>query len=49
MYEVFNMGCGFICVVASDDEATALDLLRDHYAAAKRIGTVTDRAGAVER
>ena len=49
MYEVFNMGCGFVCVVAADDEEAALELLRGHYPAAKRIGTVTDRAGVVER
>jgi phosphoribosylformylglycinamidine cyclo-ligase len=49
MYEVFNMGCGFVCVVAAADEGGALDLLRRHYGAAKRIGTVTDRAGTVER
>ena len=49
MYEVFNMGCGFVCVVAADDEDAALELLRRHYPAAKRIGTVTDRDGVVER
>jgi phosphoribosylformylglycinamidine cyclo-ligase len=49
MYEVFNMGCGFVCVVAAADETAALDLLRGHYPGAKRIGTVTDRDGAVER
>ena len=49
MYEVFNMGCGFACVVAAADEAAALELLRRHYPAAKRIGVVTDRAGIVER
>ncbi len=49
MYEVFNMGCGFVCVVAAADEGAALRLLRDHYPAASRIGTVTDRAGVVER
>jgi phosphoribosylformylglycinamidine cyclo-ligase len=49
MHEVFNMGCGFVCVVAAADEAAALELLRGHYAAAKRVGTVTDRAGVVER
>jgi phosphoribosylformylglycinamidine cyclo-ligase len=49
MYEVFNMGCGFACVVGGDDEEGALELLRRHYPAAKRIGTVTDRAGVVER
>jgi phosphoribosylformylglycinamidine cyclo-ligase len=49
MYEVFNMGCGFVCVVAAADEEAALRLLRGHYPAAKRIGTATDREGAVER
>ena len=49
MYEVFNMGCGFACVVAAADEDAALDLLRSHYPAAKRIGAVTGEAGAVER
>jgi phosphoribosylformylglycinamidine cyclo-ligase len=49
MHEVFNMGCGFCCVVAAADETPALDLLRRHYPAAKRIGRATDRAGVVER
>ncbi|MDX6584112.1 MAG: phosphoribosylformylglycinamidine cyclo-ligase [Solirubrobacterales bacterium] len=49
MYEVFNMGCGFVCVVAAGDEDPALQLLRGHYPAAQRIGTVTDRDGVVER
>ncbi len=49
MYEVFNMGCGFVCVIAADDEDAAMQLLRGHYPAAKRIGTVTDRNGVVER
>jgi len=49
MYEVFNMGCGFIGVVAAADEEAALELLRGHYPAARRIGTVTDRDGVVER
>ena len=43
------MGCGFVCVVASADEEPALELLRGHYPGAQRIGTVTDRAGVVER
>ena len=43
------MGCGFVCVVAAADEEVALEPLRGHYPAAKRIGTVTDRDGVVER
>ena len=38
MHEVFNMGCGFCCVVASPDEEAALELLRGHYPQAARIG-----------
>jgi phosphoribosylformylglycinamidine cyclo-ligase len=47
MREVFNMGCGFCCVVAADDEAPALELLRAHYPAARRVGRATERAGEV--
>jgi phosphoribosylformylglycinamidine cyclo-ligase len=49
MHEVFNMGCGFCCVVATDDEDAALELLRAHYSAAKRIGRASDRVGEVRR
>jgi phosphoribosylformylglycinamidine cyclo-ligase len=49
MYEVFNMGCGFCCVVAPEDEGAALELLRPHHPGARRIGWVTDRAGQVRR
>jgi phosphoribosylformylglycinamidine cyclo-ligase len=38
MREVFNMGCGFCCVVAAEDEGTALRLLQRHYHSARRIG-----------
>jgi phosphoribosylformylglycinamidine cyclo-ligase len=38
MHDVFNMGCGFCCLVAAADEAAALELLRRHYPEAKRIG-----------
>jgi phosphoribosylformylglycinamidine cyclo-ligase len=49
MYEVFNMGCGFVCVVAERDEADALQLLRRYYRGAKRIGVVTTDEGVVDR
>jgi phosphoribosylformylglycinamidine cyclo-ligase len=38
MREVFNMGCGFCCVVAAADEQAALELLRAHHPGAQRIG-----------
>ena len=47
MYEVFNMGCGFVCVVAAADAEEAVELLRRHHPGAKRIGTVTQRDGVV--
>ena len=42
MSEVFNMGCGFCVVVPSGGESSALELLRRHYPAAKRVGRATD-------
>ncbi|MBK5111322.1 MAG: phosphoribosylformylglycinamidine cyclo-ligase [Thermoleophilia bacterium] len=41
MYEVFNMGCGFCCVVPAASEAEALKVLRRHYPGAATIGAVS--------
>jgi phosphoribosylformylglycinamidine cyclo-ligase len=49
MYEVFNMGCGFCCVVAAADEEAALAILREHYPDAKRIGRATEPPAIVRR
>ncbi len=49
MYDVFNMGCGFCCVVAAADETTALGVLREHYPDAKRIGRATEPPAVVRR
>jgi phosphoribosylformylglycinamidine cyclo-ligase len=49
MHAVFNMGCGFCCVVAGADEDAALELLRPHYPDAKRIGRATDRHRELRR
>jgi phosphoribosylformylglycinamidine cyclo-ligase len=49
MDQVFNMGCGFCCVIAAADEENALELLRGHYPNARRIGRVTADAGVVAR
>lgn len=49
MYEIFNMGCGFCCVVPAADEAAALETLRAHYPEARPIGTVTAGPPAVKR
>jgi phosphoribosylformylglycinamidine cyclo-ligase len=49
MYEVFNMGCGFCCVVPAADESTALAVLRAHYPGAATIGTVAPGPKGVTR
>jgi phosphoribosylformylglycinamidine cyclo-ligase len=46
MHEVFNMGCGFCCVVAAGDESAAVELLGGHYPVAKRIGRATATANS---
>jgi phosphoribosylformylglycinamidine cyclo-ligase len=45
MHNVFNMGCGFCCVVPANDEGVALELLRREYSAAARIGRVVAGQG----
>jgi phosphoribosylformylglycinamidine cyclo-ligase len=47
MWEVFNMGCGFCAVVPESTADAATALLASHHPGARRIGTVTDRAGQV--
>jgi phosphoribosylaminoimidazole (AIR) synthetase len=49
MHDVFNMGCGFCCVVAAGDEDSALELLRRHYPGAKRIGGAVEGLHEVHR
>jgi phosphoribosylformylglycinamidine cyclo-ligase len=48
MWEVFNMGTGFCCVVAAGDTERALEVLRGHHAGVRPIGEVTANAGFVE-
>jgi phosphoribosylformylglycinamidine cyclo-ligase len=48
MHEVFNMGCGFCCVVPEDSADQALAVAGDRHPGARVIGRVTDRAGRVE-
>jgi phosphoribosylformylglycinamidine cyclo-ligase len=47
MYETFNMGVGFCCVVAAGAAEEALSRLRQHYPAAARIGEVTPEPAVV--
>ena len=47
MWEVFNMGCGFVAIVPEARAADAVSLLAARHPGTARIGTVTDRAGRV--
>ncbi|HEY7257356.1 MAG TPA: phosphoribosylformylglycinamidine cyclo-ligase [Solirubrobacterales bacterium] len=49
MHRVFNMGCGFCCVVAAADEPEAVGMLREHYPQARRIGRATAAVGEISR
>jgi phosphoribosylformylglycinamidine cyclo-ligase len=49
MHEVFNMGCGFCCVVAAGDADAAVETLRRHYPAAKRIGRTVEGSSVRRR
>jgi phosphoribosylformylglycinamidine cyclo-ligase len=47
MWEVFNMGCGFVAIVPADRVDEAAAILGAHHPGAARIGTVTGEAGRV--
>jgi phosphoribosylaminoimidazole (AIR) synthetase len=49
MHEVFNMGCGFCCVVAEADADAALALLRGQHPGAQRIGSAVAGDRSVRR
>ncbi len=49
MHDVFNMGCGFCCLVSPDHETAALDLLHRHYPEAQRIGHAVEGRRQVQR
>jgi phosphoribosylformylglycinamidine cyclo-ligase len=48
LYEVFNMGCGFCCVVAPEGAAAAVELLGRHHPGTAVVGRVTADEGLVE-
>jgi phosphoribosylformylglycinamidine cyclo-ligase len=48
MHEVFNMGCGFCCVVPGAQAEAAVELLAARHPGAATIGEATDRPGLVE-
>ncbi len=47
MWEVFNMGCGFVAVVPEERADDAVALLASYHPGTARIGTVTDAGGTV--
>ncbi|HEV2724396.1 MAG TPA: AIR synthase-related protein, partial [Thermoleophilaceae bacterium] len=48
MHEVFNMGCGFCCVVPTRHADAAVEILSEHHAGATVIGHAIERPGVVE-
>ncbi|MDX6662357.1 MAG: phosphoribosylformylglycinamidine cyclo-ligase [Solirubrobacterales bacterium] len=49
MHEVFNMGCGFCCVVGGEDADAAAELLRGHHPEARRIGRAAAGPAEIRR
>jgi phosphoribosylformylglycinamidine cyclo-ligase len=47
MWDVFNMGCGFVCVVPGDQADAATEIVAARHPRARRIGTVTGEAGRI--
>ena len=45
---MFNMGCGFCCVVPAAQAGDAVALLAERHPGTAVIGEVTDRGGVVE-
>jgi phosphoribosylformylglycinamidine cyclo-ligase len=47
MWDIFNMGCGFVALVPADRADDAVALLGNHHPGTTRIGTVTGEGGRV--
>jgi phosphoribosylformylglycinamidine cyclo-ligase len=47
MHDVFNMGCGFVCVVPADGTADAVAVLERRHPGTRPIGRVTGDGGTV--
>jgi phosphoribosylformylglycinamidine cyclo-ligase len=48
LWETFNMGCGFCCVVPAEQAEAAAELLSGRHPGTAEIGRATDRDGVVE-
>jgi phosphoribosylformylglycinamidine cyclo-ligase len=49
MWEVFNMGCGFVAVVPAERADDAVALLGAHHPGTAIVGRVTDEPGRIRR
>ena len=49
MWEVFNMGCGFVAVVPAEQADDAVALLGAHHPGTAVVGRVTDEPGRIRR
>jgi phosphoribosylformylglycinamidine cyclo-ligase len=47
MWDVFNMGCGFVCVVPAERAEEAAAIVAARHPGARRIGTVTPETGRI--
>ena len=47
LLEIFNMGCGFCCVVPADQTDLAVELLDSYHGGSAVIGRVTEESGVV--
>jgi phosphoribosylformylglycinamidine cyclo-ligase len=47
MWDVFNMGCGFVAIVSAERADDAVELLGAHHPGTARIGTITADGGRV--
>ena len=48
MFNIFNMGVGMVIAVDAADAAKTIEILEQMGERASVIGTITDKAGAVE-
>jgi phosphoribosylformylglycinamidine cyclo-ligase len=48
MWEVFNMGCGFVAMVPAAQAAAAVDLLSGFHPGTAVIGTITSDSGVID-
>jgi phosphoribosylformylglycinamidine cyclo-ligase len=48
MWDVFNMGCGFIAITAQENATTAIQILSQYHPNTTQIGSVTNQSGKIK-